>query len=120
MHEPMPPFLTRRQVWILTTLAILNHITFTGARVNVSLTAIHLGASELIVGVFAPAGTPAPLITRLNQEFVRVLTQADMKEKFLGVGVEPRGGTPEQMVAIVKSDMAKWGKVIKEAGIRVD
>ncbi len=77
-------------------------------------------ASELIVGVFAPAGTPAPLITRLNQEFVRVLTQADMKEKFLGVGVEPRGGTPEQMVAIVKSDMAKWGKVIKEAGIRVD
>ena len=48
MQEPTPPFLTRRQVWTLTGLAILNHITFTGARVNVSLTAIHLGIAHVI------------------------------------------------------------------------
>ena len=66
MHEPMPPFLTRRQVWILTTLAILNHITFTGARVNVSLTAIHLGASELIVGLLVAFFSVLPALLSMK------------------------------------------------------
>lgn len=66
MHEPMPPFLTRRQVWTLTTLAILNHITFTGARVNVSLTAIHLGASELIVGLLVAFFSVLPALLSMK------------------------------------------------------
>ena len=72
------------------------------------------------VGMFAPAQTPATLINRLNQEIVRVLNRADIKEKFFNVGVETVGSSPEQFAAVVTSDMAKWGKVLKDAGIRVE
>ena len=71
-------------------------------------------------GIFAPAGTPAPIINRLNQEMVRVLNKPDIKQKFFDSGTETVGNTPEEFSAIVKSDMAKMGKLIKEAGIRAD
>ncbi len=71
-----------------------------------------------IVGAFAPAKTPAALVTRLNQEFVRVLSRPDVKERFANVGVETVGSSPEEFGAKVKSEMARLGKVIKEAGIR--
>ncbi|MBI4189744.1 MAG: tripartite tricarboxylate transporter substrate binding protein [Betaproteobacteria bacterium] len=71
-------------------------------------------------GLFAPAKTPVTLINRLNQEIVRVLKQPDVKEKFLNIGVEPVGGSPKEYAAYIKSDMAKMGKVIKDAGIRAD
>ena len=71
-------------------------------------------------GVFAPAGTPAPIVNRLNQEMVRVLNKPDIKQKFFDSGTETVGNTPEEFSAIVKSDMAKMGKLIKDAGIRAD
>ncbi len=71
-----------------------------------------------IVGAFAPAKTPAAVIGQLNQEFVQVLNRADVKEKFLRVGVETVGSTPDEFGARVKSEMARLGKVIREAGIR--
>jgi tripartite-type tricarboxylate transporter receptor subunit TctC len=71
-----------------------------------------------IVGAFAPAKTPAATINRLNQEFVRVLNRPDVKERFVKVGVETVGSTPEEFGAKVKSEMARMGKVIQEAGIR--
>ena len=74
--------------------------------------------SITVVGMFAPAGTPAPIINRLNKEIVQSLQRADVKEKFLGVGVEPVGSSPEQFAAVVKSEMVKWGKVIKNSGMR--
>ena len=77
-------------------------------------------ASELTVGFFAPAGTAATVITRLNHELVRILNNPDVKEKLFNLGVEAAGTTPEQLVATVKADMAKWGKLIKDAGIRAD
>ena len=77
-------------------------------------------ASELIVAVFGPAGIPAPLVTRLNQEYGKVLAQPDIREKFLGAGVEARGGSVDDLVTIVKSDMAKWGKVVRESGLKVE
>ena len=67
---------------------------------------------------FAPARTPAAIIGRLNQEIVRFLARADAKKKFLATGVEPVGGTPEQLVATIKSEMTRMGKVIRAAGIR--
>ena len=70
--------------------------------------------------MFAPAKTPAAVINRLNQEISRVLNRADVKEKFFNVGVETVGGTPEQLTARVKSDVASFGKVIKDAGIRTN
>lgn len=76
--------------------------------------------SLLIMGIFAPAGVPAALIKRLNQEIVKVLQKADVKEKLFNSGVEAVGGSPEQLAVSVKSEMARLGKVIKDAGIRAD
>ena len=69
-------------------------------------------------GVMAPARTPHALINRLNKEIVHVLGKSDVQERFFSVGVEVVGSSPEQLGQTIKSDMEKWGKVIKDAGIR--
>ena len=69
-------------------------------------------------GVFAPAKSPDTVIRRLNQEIVRVLNQPEIKQKFLLSGTETIGNSPEEFAATIKSDMARMGKVIKDAGIR--
>jgi tripartite-type tricarboxylate transporter receptor subunit TctC len=71
-------------------------------------------------GVFAPAGTPAAIIKRLNQEMVLVLNRADVKEKFFNAGIAAIGSSPETLVATIKSEVVRMGKVIKDAGIRED
>ncbi len=71
-------------------------------------------------GIFAPAGTPAIIISRLNQEIVRVLNSPEVKEKFFKAGVEVVGSSPEKFAAAITSDMARMGKVIKAAGIRAE
>ncbi len=70
--------------------------------------------------IVAPAKTPPAIINRLNHEVVRLLKTTEAKERFFNSGVEAVGNSPEELAAIMKSDMAKWGKVIKDAGIRVD
>jgi tripartite-type tricarboxylate transporter receptor subunit TctC len=70
------------------------------------------------LGVLAPAKTPASIINRLNQEIVRAISQADIKQKFFSAGVEPVGSTPTVFGALIKSDMVRLGKVIRDAGIR--
>ena len=74
--------------------------------------------SMQIYGVFAPSKVPAAIVKRLNEEMVRVLGRADIKEKFLASGVEPVGSTPQQLAATIKSEIVRIGKVIKDAGIR--
>jgi tripartite-type tricarboxylate transporter receptor subunit TctC len=69
-------------------------------------------------GVLAPAYTPAAIINWLNQEIVQVLTGAEAKERLFSAGVEPVGNSADAFAALIKSDMAKWGKLIKAAGIR--
>lgn len=74
----------------------------------------------LDLGIYAPAGTPAPRIERLNREIVQVLFTNDSKEKLFRTGFEPVGSSAEQLLASVKSETAKWGRLIREAGIRAD
>ena len=69
-------------------------------------------------GMFAPAKTPPRIIQRLNQEIVRVLERPDMKERFLAAGIEAIGSSPQEFAAILKADQAKWGKLIRDLGIR--
>jgi tripartite-type tricarboxylate transporter receptor subunit TctC len=69
-------------------------------------------------GVFAPAKTPAALIDRLNQEIRRVLAKGDIKERFFNVGSDVVGNSPSEFAAIRKADIARVGKVVREAGIR--
>jgi tripartite-type tricarboxylate transporter receptor subunit TctC len=71
-------------------------------------------------GMVAPARTPATLIKRLNEETVRVLQSADVKEKLFNGSIEVIGSSPEALMAQMKSDTAKLGKVIKAAKIRME
>ncbi|MBI3068912.1 MAG: tripartite tricarboxylate transporter substrate binding protein, partial [Betaproteobacteria bacterium] len=73
-----------------------------------------------MTGIFAPAGTPATIINRLNREVVRVLNMADVKEKLFRLGVEPVGSSPEELAAKIKYEMTRLGKVIRDAGVRAD
>ena len=68
----------------------------------------------------APAKTPPAIITRLNQEIVRVLNRAEVKERYLKSGVEVVGNSPEEFAAVMKADIAKISKVIKDSNIKVD
>lgn len=68
--------------------------------------------------VFAPARMPAALVSRLNQEFVRVMRTPEVKERLFNTGLEVVGSTPQELGIAVKSEMARMGKVIKEVGIR--
>ena len=72
------------------------------------------------LAIFAPAGTPAPIVTRLNQEIVRVLNRPEVKERFHATGIETVGDSPEALAALIKSEIIRTGKVIKEAGIRAN
>jgi len=69
-------------------------------------------------GIAAPARTPREIIDRIQGEVARALQQADMKERFLKDGIEPIGSTPEQFAAHIRSERAKWEKVVDRAGIK--
>jgi tripartite-type tricarboxylate transporter receptor subunit TctC len=76
--------------------------------------------SVLVNGWFAPAGTPASVINSLNQEAVQFLRKAEVKERFFTSGMESVGSSPAELESVVKSDIAKWGKLIKAAKIRIE
>lgn len=69
-------------------------------------------------GFLAPAGTPQPIIARLNAEINAALKQPDVREKLQAAGIEVQGGTAQEYAARIKADLGKWGKVIREAGIQ--
>jgi tripartite-type tricarboxylate transporter receptor subunit TctC len=71
-------------------------------------------------GAVAPAATPRDIIARLNSEVGKLLQLADVRERFSAVGVDPVGGTPEQFDTLIRSEIAKWARVVKAAGARVD
>jgi tripartite-type tricarboxylate transporter receptor subunit TctC len=71
-------------------------------------------------GVLAPAGTPRPIVTRLNAEIVKIVRTPQMRERMLADGAEAIGSTPEAFAAVIKTDIAKWAKVIKASGAKAD
>ena len=71
-------------------------------------------------GLFTPAGTPRPVIQKLNAEIVKILDAPDTRQRLSGHGLIPGGGKPEELGAFLKAEIAKWAKLIKEAGIRVN
>ena len=68
-------------------------------------------------GVLAPTGTPDAIITRLNTELVRILQLNDVKERFANLGVEAKSSSPAEFSALIKSELARYAKLIKEIGI---
>jgi len=71
-------------------------------------------------GLLAPAGTPAAIIARLNAEVNRVLKTPEVRERLTAEGGEPLGGSPEQFASFLKTEHAKWGRVVKESGARAE
>lgn len=71
-------------------------------------------------GVIGPAGMPAPLVAKLHGEFVRILNLPDIRERIVADGSDPVGSSPEAFRQFMLADLAKWSKVVKESGAKVD
>ena len=72
------------------------------------------------IGIAAPAKTPAPILDKLNAEMVKIIHEPDVKEKLGTLAFTPVGDSRAQFAAYMKSEIAKWGKAVKESGARAD
>ena len=72
------------------------------------------------IGVFVPAGTPAPIVQHLNEALNRAMQSADVRERLEAQAFEPVGGTPQQFAEYVKAEVAKWGRIVQETGSKPD
>jgi tripartite-type tricarboxylate transporter receptor subunit TctC len=70
--------------------------------------------------ILAPAGTPKPVIGTLNSELAKAIASKDVRDRLAAVGVDPRSSSPEEAAALLKSEVARWGKIVGESGIRVE
>ena len=76
--------------------------------------------ADSLFGLMAPVGTPREIVMKLNTEVQKLLANQDIKEKLLAQGGIALGGTPEQMAEQIKSDVAKWGKVVRAANVKIE
>ena len=70
--------------------------------------------------IYAPRGTPKEIVQRLNAEVAKVLAQPETRQRLMQLGFEPAGGSPEALAAYEKQERAKWGPLIKAAGLKGD
>ena len=70
--------------------------------------------------IFAPAGTPTPIVNRLHDEVARILAEPEMQGKLKGFGMEPANMTTAQITSFQQAEVAKWAQLIKAAGIKAD
>ena len=86
-------------------------------------TVAELGYKEAVAdpwnGVLAPAGTPPEIVDRLYREFVRIVQQPDVRERFTSMGMEPLTPTPDQFSAEIREAVARWPAIVKAEGIRL-
>lgn len=71
-------------------------------------------------GFAATAGAPKATVSKLNREIVRILNLPDVKERLLALGAEPVGNSPEEFARFIKSEAARWGKIVKALGLKAD
>jgi tripartite-type tricarboxylate transporter receptor subunit TctC len=71
-------------------------------------------------GVFAPAGTPAEIVARLNETMRSALMTSEMRERLARMGAEPAPSSPAQFAALIKAELAKYEQVVKFSGAKVD
>ena len=77
-------------------------------------------AVSLWYGLLAPAGTPKPVLTKVNSEVTKILQSSDVRERLQAQGAEPMPGTPEAFASFMQEEMAKWAPVVKQAGVKLD
>jgi len=71
-------------------------------------------------GNLAPAGTPRPIVSRLNAELVKIMHTPDVKERLAGMATDPLTSTPEEFAAYLKQEIAKWGDVVRKSNLKAD
>src|SRR5467141_5440031 len=71
-------------------------------------------------GILAPAGTPKTIVTRLNAELVKIMHSSDLKERLAAMATDPATSTPEEFADYIKREIAKWGEVVRQAGVKAD
>ena len=71
-------------------------------------------------GFVAPAHTPQPIIERVNRAIVAIIKTSSARERIIGLGADPLSSTPAEFATLIASEIQKWGKVVKEAGVRMD
>jgi tripartite-type tricarboxylate transporter receptor subunit TctC len=93
-----------------------------GAMPDVPAVAEALPGFELVgwYGIIGPAGMPQPLVARLHSELIKILNSPDIRERIVSDGSEPVGSSPETFRQFMLADTAKWAKVVKESGAKLD
>ena len=76
--------------------------------------------SDTLQGMLVPAGTPKAVVQQLHAAVAKILAQPDVKERVVALGFDIIASTPAQFTAQVKNEVEKWGKVVKDAGIKVE
>jgi tripartite-type tricarboxylate transporter receptor subunit TctC len=71
-------------------------------------------------GILAPAGTPRPIVSRLNAELVKIMHTPDVKERLASMATDPLTSTPEEFAAYLKQEIAKWGDVVRKSNLKAD
>ena len=71
-------------------------------------------------GLFAPAGTPKPIVDSLSAAIVKSMQNPMVREKYITIGVEPTGTTPEAFAAIIAADTARWAPIVKAIGFSAE
>jgi tripartite-type tricarboxylate transporter receptor subunit TctC len=81
-----------------------------------------LGQYEVVLwtSLFAPAGTPKPVLDAIHAQTIKALQMPDVRERMAGLGIDPVGNTPEQLAAILRADLEKWTRVAKAAGVKAE
>jgi tripartite-type tricarboxylate transporter receptor subunit TctC len=72
------------------------------------------------IGVLAPAGTPKPVINKLSAAIAKAMKHPDVAARYVTLGIDPVGNTPEQYLAQTRVDIAKYAKAVKAAGVKVE
>ncbi len=71
-------------------------------------------------GLFVPVGTPKEIITKLNTEIIKLMDNPEMRERLVGLGVEAAPGTPDQLAMLLRDDLVRWSKIVKDSGAQLD
>ncbi|HVJ76177.1 MAG TPA: tripartite tricarboxylate transporter substrate binding protein [Casimicrobiaceae bacterium] len=106
----------------------LRALAVTSAKRAASMPAVPTMAESGVAGydvvswqaVFAPAGTPKPIVDRLHAEIAKILKEPEVQERLAKLGLDPSGMTPAELAAFQKAEIDKWAKVIKAANIKID
>ncbi len=72
------------------------------------------------VGILAPAGTPKEIVALLSKEMQAAVRKPELRERFITLGIDPAGSTPEEFSKFLRNEVDKWGKVIRAANVKVE